>query len=293
MTASNNRLGFLLMTITSLLFALQDGISRHLAAEYNVYMIVMVRMWFFAAFALFLAHRNGGILVVARSKKPWLQWARGTLLVLEICVTVAAFTLLGLTETHAIFVCYPLIIVALSGPLLGEKIGLVRWSAVLVGFIGVLIILQPGSGVFSPLAIIPLVGAAMFALYGVMTRYVGRYDSSTTSFFYIGTVGCAVMTAIGVFHWESVAGANLAWLLLLCAMGILGHWMLIKTYEVAEASAVQPFAYLQMPFAVTVGMLAFSETLRMNVAIGAAVIIGAGMFALWRERQRANELRHD
>lgn len=285
MTATNNRLGFVLMTLTSLIFALQDGISRHLAAEYNVYMVVMVRFWFFAAFALIWAHRNGGVRKVAQSKKPWLQWARGALLALEICVTVVAFTLLGLTESHAIFVCYPLLIVALSGPFLGEKIGWFRWSAVGVGFLGVLIILQPGAGVFSPLAIIPLVGAFMFALYGIMTRYAGQYDSSITSFFYNGTVGALVMTAIGVFHWEPILGTDLAWLLLLCGTGILGHWMLIKTYEIAEASAVQPFAYLQMPFAVAVGMMAFGETLRANVAIGAAIIIGAGVFALLRERR--------
>lgn len=287
MSAPNNRLGFILMTLTSLVFALQDGISRHLAENYSVFVIVMVRMWFFAAFALVLAQRSGGIRKVARSKKPVLQWARSTLLVLEICVTIYAFTKLGLTESHAIFVCYPLMIVALSGPVLGEKIGWVRWSAVLVGFLGVLLIIQPGFGVFSPFAIIPLVGAAMFAVYGVMTRYAGQYDSTATSVFYVGIVGAIVMTAIGIFHWEPIAGADLRWLLVLCCTGILGHWLLIKTYEIAEASAVQPFAYLQMPFATAVGMIAFAETLRLNVAIGAAIIICAGSFALWRERRKS------
>ncbi len=288
MIKSNNTLGFWLMSLTSLIFALQDGLSRHLAQEYNVYMIVMVRYWFFAAFVLIIAHRSGGLAKVRKSARPVLQWLRGILLPLEICVTVAAFTILGLTETHAIFVCYPLIVVALSGPVLGEKIGWRRWGAVLIGFLGVMIIIQPGLGVFSIWAGLPILGAVMFAIYGLMTRYVSYHDSTATSFFYTGTVGALVMTAIGVFHWEPVSGTNLIWLLILCLMAIFGHWLLIKTYEVAEASAVQPFAYLQMPFATLVGMVAFSESLRVNVAIGAMIIIGAGIFALWRERQQTS-----
>lgn len=285
MQEPNNKLGFLLMSVTSLVFALQDGISRYLAEEYNVFLIVMIRYWFFAAFAIYLAQRSGGIRNAARSRHPWLQIGRGVLLALEICVTVAAFTLLGLTESHAIFVCYPLIIVALSGPLLGEKIGLMRWSAVLIGLFGVMIIIQPGSGVFSPLAIIPVAGATMFAVYGIMTRYVARDDTSSTSFFYTGCAGAVVMTAIGVFFWEPIAPHDLGWLLLLCMMAIFAHWLLIKTYEIAEASAVQPFAYLQMPFAVMVGIFVFGEALRTNVAIGAAIIVSAGIFVFWRERR--------
>jgi len=285
MSKSSNTLGFWLMSVTSLIFALQDGVSRYLAQEYNVFMIVMVRYWFFAAFALIIAKRSGGIAKVSQSKRPAMQWFRGILLPLEICVTVMAFTILGLTESHAIFVCYPLIIVALSGPFLGEKIGWRRWSAVLFGFLGVIIIIQPGMGVFSVWSGLPILGAFMFAVYGIITRYVAKYDNSSTSFFYTGTVGALVMTAIGMFHWEPVTGHNLLWLLALCMTGILGHWLLIKTYEVAEASAVQPFAYLQMPFATLIGMFAFAETLRANVAIGAAIIIAAGVFALWRERQ--------
>lgn len=287
MSTSSNTLGFWLMSLTSLIFALQDGISRHLAQEYNVFMIVMVRYWFFAAFVLVIAQRSGGIAKVRRSSKPIVQWLRGILLALEICVTVAAFTILGLTDSHAIFVSYPLMIVALSGPFLGEKIGWRRWGAVFIGFIGVMIIIQPGFGVFSPWSALPILGAFMFAVYGIMTRYVSRHDSTATSFFYTGIAGAVVMTAIGLFHWEPVSGTNLLWLMVLCMTAVFGHWLLIKTYEVAEASAVQPFAYLQMPFAIMVGMFAFGESLRMNVAVGAVIIVGAGIFALWRERQRS------
>ncbi len=286
MTQPNNRLGILLMSLTTLVFALQDGISRHLASEYNTYLVVMIRYWFFALFVIALSSRQpGGIRTVARTQFPLLQIGRGALLALEICVTVVAFTLLGLTESHAIFICYPLIIAALSGPVLGERVGWRRWAAIGVGAIGVLIILQPGSGVFSPAAIVPLVGALMFAVYGLMTRYVARGDTGQTSFFYTGVIGCIVMTAIGVFFWEPISGRDWIWMGTLCCTGVFGHWLLIRTYEVAEASAVQPFAYLQLPFAAALGMAAFGETLRLNVAIGAGIVLAAGLFTWWRERQ--------
>ncbi|GAA6164697.1 DMT family transporter [Pelagimonas sp. KU-00592-HH] len=288
MSDQNTRLGILLMCLTTFVFAMQDGISRHLADAYNVYVVVMIRYWFFAAFVIALsARRPGGLRAVVRTQHPFIQVFRGALLALEIVVTVIAFTLLGLTETHAIFICYPLIIAALSGPILGEKVGWRRWAAIGIGMIGVLIILKPSAGVFSPAAIVPLVGALMFAVYGLLTRYVARTDGSAVSFFYTGTIGMVVMTAIGMFYWEPIVGTDLYWMALLCCTGILGHWLLIKTYDHAEASAVQPFAYLQLPFAAALGMLAFGETLRVNVAIGAVVVVGAGLFTLWRERQSA------
>ena len=112
---------------------MQDGISRFLADEYNVYLVIMIRYWFFAAFVLFLAQRRGGIRKMARTQFPVLQIFRGALLAIEIIVTVLAFTLLGLTETHAIFVCYPLMIAALSGPILGERVGWRRWPRLALG----------------------------------------------------------------------------------------------------------------------------------------------------------------
>ncbi|MDC0738004.1 DMT family transporter [Cognatishimia sp. SS12] len=285
MIKTDNRLGIILMSLTSLIFALQDGISRHLASEYNVFVVVMFRYWFFAGFVLILAHRSGGITRALQSERRWLQILRGLLLALEICVTVGAIALLGLTETHAIFVCYPLFIVALSGPFLGERVGWRRWLAIAAGFCGVLIILQPGSGVFSPLSAIPLLGAMMFAAYGLLTRYAARFDSSATSYFYTGVVGAVVMTVIGLLNWEPMVGTDWIWLLMLCSMTLLGHWLLIKTYEFGEASAVQPFAYLQLPFAAMVGITVFSETLRLNVGLGAAIIVLAGLFTLWRAEQ--------
>ncbi|MCR9124637.1 MAG: DMT family transporter [Rhodobacteraceae bacterium] len=288
MTQSNNvPLGIALMIATTIVFALQDGISRHLAGEYNVLMVVMIRYWFFAAFVIAIAGRKaGGVRAAARTTQPVVQILRGVLLASEICVMVLAFTMLGLIESHAVFTSYPLLVAALSGPILGEKVGWRRWSAIGVGFVGVLIILQPGATVFDPAALVPLMAALMFAVYGLMTRYAGRRDTTATSFFWTGTVGAVMMTAIGIWFWEPMSGPDWGWMATLCVTGALGHWLLIRCYEVAEASAVQPFAYFQLVFASTLGILVFGETIRANVAFGAALIVAAGLFTLWRERAK-------
>ena len=285
MTTQNLRLGILLMIGTSFVFAMQDGISRHLAGTYNTYMVVMIRYWFFAAFVIALAARApGGLRVAVRTRQPKVQIFRALLLAAEICVMVTGFTILGLVESHAVFACYPLLVALLSGPVLGEKVGWRRWVAIGIGFAGVLIILRPGFSVFDPAALIPFVSALMFALYGLLTRYVARQDAASVSFFWTGTVGAVAMTAVGVWFWEPMAPGDWIWMGILCLTAATGHFLLIKSLEVAEASAVQPFAYLQLVFATALGIFAFGETLELPVAVGAAVVVGAGLFTLWRAR---------
>ena len=286
MIKQNERLGIFLMVITTIVFASQDGLSKYLATEYNVYMVVMIRYWFFAAFVMTISSRKpGGVKQVAKTKTPLLQIFRSLILVAEMCVTILAFTLLGLAETHAIFASYPLLIAMLSGPILGEHVGWRRWLAICVGFFGILIILNPGNGIFSPYALVPLAGAILFALYGLLTRYAGQYDNSSTSFFWTGIVGCIAMTAIGLNFWDPVSQGDWSIMLILSASGMLGHFLLIKCYELAEASAVQPFAYLQLIWASLIGVIIFGEQITTNVLIGACIIVGAGLFTLWRERK--------
>lgn len=288
MSEQNTRLGILLMIATTFVFALQDGISRHLAGEYNTLMVVTIRYWFFAAFVIAVAARKaGGLRNAAATVQPAMQIFRGLLLTAEICVAIWGFTLLGLVESHAVFACYPLLIAALSGPVLGESVGWRRWTAIAVGFVGVLIILRPGFSVFSPYALIPFASALMFALYGLLTRFAARRDTAATSFFWTGVTGAVALTPIGLYAWEPMTGADWIWMTALCMTGAFGHFLLIKTYEVAEASAVQPFAYLQLVFASAVGVVVFGEVIKLPVAVGAGIIVSAGLFTLWRERQNA------
>lgn len=288
MAEQNTRLGILLMIATAFVFSVQDAISRHLASEYNVLMVIMIRYWFFAAFVIAIAKRQAGsIRAAARSRRPLVQAFRGVLLAAEVCVMVLGFVLLGLVESHAVFAVYPLLVAALSGPVLGEYVGWRRWTAIGIGFLGVLVILQPGFGVFAPAALVPLLAAALFALYGLLTRYVARDDSAAVSFFWTGTAGAVVMTAVGIWFVEPMAPRDWGWMGLLCLTAAFSHWLLIRAYEVAEASAIQPFAYLQLVFATVIGISVFGETLRPNVALGAGIVVLAGLFTLWRARRVA------
>ncbi|WP_406735978.1 DMT family transporter [Thioclava sp. GXIMD4215] len=283
---TNNKLGAILIIIVTIVFAAQDAISRHLAETYNTYMVVMIRFWFFAAFSFWLVGRQkGGLARAVRAHHPWMQATRAILLVLEIYVMIAAFVLLGLIETHAVFICYPLLVAALSGPVLGEKVGWRRWVAIGIGFIGVLIILKPSGGVFSPLAAIPFLCAVMFAVYGLLTRKVADQDSSNTSIFWTGIGGAIVSTVVGVWFWEPMSGTDWIWMSILCVTAVVGHGLMIRAYEIAEASAIQPFSYLQLVWGAMIGMTVFGDVLRTNVAIGACFVVLAGLFTLWRQAQ--------
>lgn len=284
MKESNDRLGITLMILTSFVFALQDGISRYLAENYHVLTVVMLRYWFFAAFVVAIsASRGGGIARVARSGQPLLQIFRGVLLATEVCVMIAGFVLLGLIESHAVFAIYPLLIAALSGPVLGEHVGWRRWSAIGIGLVGVLVVLRPGFRVFAPEALVPFVAALMFALYGLLTRRAARTDSAETSFFYTGVAGAAAITLVGPFFWDPMEGwVDWAWMATLCLTGVTGHFLLIKTYEVAEASLVQPFSYFQLVFITLIALGVFNEHLDPLTAAGGGLILAAGVYTILR-----------
>ena len=275
------------MAITMLVFAIQDGISQYLAREYNVFFIVMVRYWFFAIFVFILCSRQpGGLQRVASTKQPFLQIFRGVLLAFEVIVMITSFTLLGLIESHAVFSIYPLLVAALSGPVLKEYVGWKRWSAIFIGFFGVMIILKQSNNVFSLEAIIPLIAALMFALYSLLTRYAARQDGAMTSFFWTGIIGAVVMSIVGSGYWIALKPVDWAWLGLLCILACLAHYLLIKCYELSEASSLQPFAYLQLLFATIIGLWIFSEKLEVHVVMGALLVVLSGLFAIWRERQK-------
>ncbi|MEY4695654.1 MAG: hypothetical protein RIT14_82 [Pseudomonadota bacterium] len=283
----NRTRGIWLMIAAVAVFAAQDGFSRHLAGEYNTLMIVMVRYWAFAGFVIFLAlRRPEGFRAAIRTARPLTHAIRGTLLVAEVCLIVWGYTLIGLIESHAVFAICPLLIAALSGPLLGEKVGWQRWAAIGAGLVGVLIILRPTSGVFSWPALLPFASALMFALYSILTRLSARDEPVFPSFFWAGVIGAAFMTVLGLPNWEAVQGADLGFLAVYVSLSILSHWLLTKCYEQVEANVVQPYAYLQIVFVTGVGIVVYDETLAPAVALGTAVVVGAGLYSLWQERQR-------
>jgi len=286
---TNPSLGIMFFLAAVLVFATQDGISKYLALSYSVFFIVMIRYWAFGLFVLVLSLRKpGGIKAVARSAVLPVQVFRGVLLVLQVCCIVWSFGHIGLVHTHSVFAIYPLMVTALSVPLLGEKVGLQRWLAILVGFIGVLIILQPGSSVFTPASLLPLGFAVMFALYNIATRYVARTDRPETSFFWTGIGGAVTITAIGPFFWDPMQNSyDWMWMGILSVTGALGHYLMIRALDLTEASRVQPFVFLQMVFASGIGIIIFGEELRSTTILGVSIVIASGLFTIWRERLHA------
>jgi drug/metabolite transporter (DMT)-like permease len=283
---SRGTLGTLLMVLTVLTFSTQDGFSRLLAGNYNTLMVVMVRYWVFGAFVLVLAlRRPEGMRAAVTSKRPWIEFLRAILLVAEVCVIVYGYTLIGLINSHAVFAVCPLLIVALSGPVLGERISWQRWAAVAAGCVGVLVILGPGGEVFTWAALLPLVSAFMFALYSVLTRFTTRDSPPFPSFFWPPIIGAVVMTAIGLPFWEMVTPRDAVFLLIYGLLSVLSNWLLQKTYETAEASRVQPFAYLQIVFTAGIGMVFFGEALHLQVVVGVVIVVLAGIYALVQQRK--------
>ncbi len=292
--SGNPALGIRFVLVAMLLFALQDGISKHLAEHYPVPWFVMFRYWFFALFVLALTARQpGGIRAAATSRVPLLQVIRGVLLVVQILVIVTSFDLIGLTGTHSIFALHPLLATLLAIPVLGERVGWRRLVAVGIGFAGMLVILRPGAEVFDPRSLIAVLSAFLFAIYTVLTRLVSTADGhARASFFYTGVAGAAAITLIGPFFATPMAPPDIAWLLLLSVTGMAGHYCLIRALDATEAVRIQPFIYLQMVFAILVGWAVFDETVDLPVAIGVAMIIGAGLYAIWREAQALRRARY-
>lgn len=281
-------LGIVLMVLTVLTFSTQDGFSRLLAGNYNTLMVVMVRYWVFGAFVMVLAlRRPEGFRAVVTSKRPGIELLRAMLLVAEVCIIVYGYTLIGLINSHAVFAVCPLLIVALSGPVLGERISWQRWAAVGAGCLGVLVILGPGGEIFSWAALLPLISALMFATYSVLTRLTTRDAPSFPSFFWPPVIGAVVMTAIGLPFWEMVTPRDALFLLIYGLLSVLSNWLLQKTYETAEASRVQPFAYLQIVFTAGIGMVFFGEELHLQVVVGVVIVVLAGIYALIQQRRQA------
>lgn len=289
MTAPSPGAGIRFALLAMVAFAVQDATSKYLAARYPPEFFIMVRYWLFAAFVVTIAARRaGGIRAAARTRMPAVQIFRGVLLAVQILVVVNAFHLVGLGATHAIFALHPLLATLLAVPVLGERIGWRRAGAIVVGFIGVLVILRPGLGVFRPEAALALIAAGMMATYTVTTRLASRADGSAVpAFFWLGVAGAAALTLIGPFYWTPMAPADWGWLALHATVAIFGHYSLIRALELTEAVRIQPLTYLQVIFAVITGVVVFGERVDAMMLLGMALVIGAGLFAIWREMRLA------
>ena len=210
---------FVLLAIT--IFSIQDGISKHLGGAYPPVFVTMIRYWAFGLFTILLAAKmRGGIVATARTKRPVLQVIRGLLLAAQVVVVISCFAVIGLAHSQAIFSATPILIALLAMPLLGERVGWRRWTAIGAGLVGVLLILKPDSGSFDVTLLLAVLSCFLFAFYVIATRLVSRDDSSMTSFFYTGVVGAIAMTLVGPFYWTWMAPTDWVWMALVCMTSI-------------------------------------------------------------------------
>jgi drug/metabolite transporter (DMT)-like permease len=277
--------GIAFALVAWLLFASMDAGSKLLAEGYSIIQILWVRFLSQAAIAGSLATRHG-LVAGLRTRHVWLQSLRSLILVAEIGLFILSITVLPLANAHAILAVTPLLVTALSVPILREQVGWRRWSAIGVACVGMLIILRPGFGAMHPMALVALLCALMFALYQVLTRMVGRDDPPMTTLFYTALIGAIGLSLIGPFHWDWPDARGWGLFVLVACLGSSGHFLLIKALQLAPASLLQPFSYTVLVWATIVGFVVFDNLPDWPTVLGAAVIVGSGLYTFARERRR-------
>jgi drug/metabolite transporter (DMT)-like permease len=274
----------LLMLAAMAAFAAMDGISKVLAQSLPIPQILWVRYILFTLFVALMLRRRG-LRVALRSGQPWLQAARALLIVVENGLFVLAFVYLPLADVHAIAAASPLIVVALSVPMLGEKVGPRRWLAVLAGFAGVLVIVRPGFQAISWPILIALFAAFLWGLYQILVRQCARTDSGETTWAWSAVVGLGATTLVGPFVWVQPDATGWALLVAIAILGSVAHFALIKALELWQAGALQPYSYTLLVWAALIGYLGFGDLPDGWTLAGAAIIIASGLYAWHRERR--------
>jgi drug/metabolite transporter (DMT)-like permease len=273
------------------LFSVMNALVKLLSADFSTAQIVWARNIGHLAFiAILFTPRLGLRLYV--SGQPRIQIARS---LLQLCSTVCYFTAIAyipLTEAASISFTAPLLVTALSVPLLGEAVGWRRWAAVAVGFVGALIVIRPGAGLIHWAAILCLVSALCYALYQILTRRAASFDRPETTVLYSAVVGSIVMSAAAPFDWswpaDWTSGALLA---SLGVFGGLGHYYVAKAFRFGSAAVISPFNYAQLLGAAGFGYLFFDHLPDGWTWLGAAVIVASGVYIAWREAVRGRQSR--
>ncbi len=285
-SASNISRGIVLTVLAVLIFGTQDAAAKILVQDYAVPQVVMMRYWAFGAFSIFLALRQNGFRRALHSRHFGLQIARGLLLLVDILLFASAVRTLPLGELSSIMLLFPIIVTVLAIPLLGEKVGLLRWASVLAGFVGVLIVLRPGFAVIDVGAFYALGAVLAFSLYTILTRMVAGRDHTATSMLYVGGIGLVLSSIIGVFYWQPLTYEAWALMAILWLTTTAGHFLVMRALAYAPASVVQPFNYLMLPWAIVLSFVVFGHLIDFVSLVGALVIVGAGMVVWVRERQK-------
>jgi len=277
--------GIALMIAAMAVFSAMDGVSKILAETYHPLMITWSRqvaqILLLAPLVLWIGPRR-----CLRSAAPGAQALRGLLLYFSTICFVSGLAQLPLAEASAIGFVSPMFTTALSIPLLGEKVGIRRWLAILVGFAGVLIVIRPGTAAFDPAALFPVASASFWALALIVTRKMSYRDTPLTTLAYASLVGLVVASLPLPWFWAMPEPAALGLILLMGVLSLSGHYLLVQAFQLGSVSILAPFAYSQMIWATLFGYLVFHNLPDLLTWVGAIVIILSGVYVWHRERVR-------
>ncbi len=265
-------------------FTLMDTIAKYLAQWYPVPGIVWAR--YAANLAIILAWLAGrGELGRLRTARPGIQLARGALLAGATSLYFTSLTVLPLAEAAAIGLLLPLFVAALAVPMLGERLDAARLGAILAGLAGALVIVRPGSDVFTAYALLPMAMALCNALYQILTRKVAGVEHPMTSLVWGAIVGAVLLSAALPFAWKTPQEpAHWGLLGVIGVLASVGHYLLIRAYDYASAIALAPYTYSALLWAMALGFLVFGNFPDAGSLAGMAIIVASGLLVAHRQR---------
>lgn len=277
----NARRGIAWILLSILVATSMDTTSKYLSQSYPVLQIIWAR-YFFQVLLVFMV-LGPRLPRLARTRRLGMQLLRSAILLGASIFFLFGLRSVPLADASAILFLAPLIVTALSVPLLKERVGPRRWAAVIVGLAGALIIVRPGAGVMQTAALFPVGTAILYAFYMIATRHLSHMDSAVTTLIYTACVGAVVMSAIAPFVWLAPDLKGWVLMVLLGCMGGGCHFALIKAFEAAAASVVTPFEYSRLLWATALGFVVFGDLPDGWTVVGATLIVSAGLYVYRRE----------
>jgi len=270
-------------------FSLMDGVSKELTGRYDPVEVFWGRYLFHTLFLLPVLARGGGRDLLA-SPLPLLQLARGVLLLASGLLFITALSRLPLADATAVGFVAPVLVTALSIPLLGEQVGRARWLAVLTGFAGVLAVVRPAGAGFEPAALLPVCSATCWAGSLILTRRLAAVDSPLTTLLYTAVAGLALSSLMVPWLWHGPDAAGWLALAVLGALSAFAQYLLLRAFVLAGASVLAPFQYSQIVWSTAIGYLWFGTLPDGWTWAGAAVIMLSGLY-LWQSERRPGSRR--
>ena len=274
------------MCAAAVLFAVMNTLVKFLSSELNSLQIVWARTLGHLIFMAVLFLPRGGMNLL-KTRRPGIHFLRSLLQILSTLLYFFALRYMQLAEATAISFLAPLLVTLLAAPMLGEKIEAARLLLVSLGFVGVLIIVRPGSEVFQWASLLILASSICYATYQILTRKVSASDAAETSAIYSASLGAVLTSSLVPFVWTNPASfTQVAMLLSLGVLGGLGHYCVACAVFNAPANIVSPFQYLQLFGAVLLGYLVFGSIPDRYTWAGAVLIIASGLYLGWSETKR-------